>query len=141
MAKKETVHSQTYYQNLNDRDLKLSILDTLNKDGRLDLEELQIVCHKGLVCLEGIMPSETEHQILMRTLTDVMGLSSLTDRIQINRLDWEREEVAPGTIEPEPTPYEKVLYDEQPYTDNLFESEENEIPYDLPDKVPPDKID
>jgi len=120
MVKKETVQSQTYYQNLNDQDLKLSILDTLHKDGRLDLEEFHIVCHEGLVYLEGIIPSETEHQILMRTLTDVMGLSSLIDRMQINGLDWEREEVAPGTIEPEATPYDKVLYDEQPYTEDLF---------------------
>ena len=37
MAKKEPAHSSAYYQNLNDRDLKLSILDNLKNDGRLDL--------------------------------------------------------------------------------------------------------
>jgi len=42
---------------------------------------------------------------------------------------------------PEPTPYEQMLYDEEPYTENIFESEEDEIPYDLPDRVPPEKID
>jgi hypothetical protein len=94
-----------------------------------------------VVCLEGIIPSEIEHQILLRTLTDVMGLRSIIDRIQINALDWEREDVTPGTVESDPTPYEKVLYDEEPYTENIFESEEDEIPYDLPDKVPPEKID
>ena len=141
MAKKETVHSPADYQNLNDRELKLSILDNLKNDGRLDLEELEISCRKGVVYLEGIIPSEIEHQILLRTLTDVMGFSSLIDRIQINELDWEREDVAPGTVDPEPTPYEQMLYDEEPYTENIFESEEDEIPYDLPDKVPPEKID
>ena len=94
-----------------------------------------------MVYLEGIIPSEIEHQILLRTLTDVMGISSLSDRIQINELDWEREDVAPGTADPEPTPYEQMLYDEEPYTGNIFESEEDEIPYDFPDKVPPGKID
>ena len=141
MAKKEPAHSSAYYQKLNDRDLKLSILDNLKNDGRLDLEQLEIACRKGVVYLEGIIPSEIEHQILLRTLTDVMGISSLIDRIQINELDWEREDVALGTADPEPTPYEQMLYDEEPYTENIFESEEYEIPYDLPDKVPPEKID
>jgi hypothetical protein len=129
------------YQNLNDRDLELSILDNLENDGRLDLEQLEISCRKGVVYLEGIIPSEIEHQVLLRTLTDVMGLSSLIDRIQVNELDWEREDVAPGTADPESTPYERILYDEEPFTENIFESEENEVPYDLPDKAPPEKID
>ena len=107
----------------------------------LKKEQLELSCRKGAVYLEGIIPSEIEHQILLRTLTDVMGISSLIDRIQINELDWEREDVAPGTTEPEPTPYEQMLYDEEPYTENIFGSEEDEIPYDLPDKVPPEKID
>ena len=108
---------------------------------KLKKEQLELSCRKGAVYLEGIIPSEIEHQILLRTLTDVMGISSLTDRIQINELDWEREDVAPGTADPEPTPYEQVSYDEEPFTENIFESEEDEIPYDLPDKAPPEKID
>jgi hypothetical protein len=141
MAKKQPTHSSAYYQNLNDRYLKLSILDNLKNDGRLDLEQLEISCRKGVVYLEGIIPSEIEYQIMLRILTDVMGISSLIDRIQINELDWEREDVAPGTVDPEPTPYEQMLYDEEPFTENIFESEEDEIPYDLPDKAPPEKID
>mgnify|MGYP000172443326 CR=1 FL=1 len=141
MAKKEPLRSSGYYQNLNDRELKLSILDNLKNDARLDLEQLEISYRKGVVYLEGIIPSMIEHQILLRTLTDVMGFSSLIDRIQINELDWEREDVAPGTADPEPTPYEHMLYDEKPYTENIFESEEDEIPYDLPHTVPPGKID
>jgi hypothetical protein len=54
--------------------------------------------------------------------------SSLIDRIQINELDWERKEVAPGTADPEPTLYEQMLYDEEPFTENIFVSEEDEIP-------------
>ena len=141
MANKKTVHLPTDYQNLSDLELKLSILEYLKNDGRLDLDKLEMSCRKDVVCLEGIIPSEIEHQILLRTLTDVMGLRSIIDRIQINALDWEREDVTPGTVESDPTPYEKVLYDEEPYTENIFESEEDEIPYDLPDKVPPEKID
>ncbi len=141
MAKKETARSAADYQALNDRELELSILDNLINDGRLDLEELEISCRKNVVCLEGIIPSVIEHQILLRTLTDVMGLSSIIDHIQINELDWEREDVTPGTVDPNPTPHDLMLYDEDPYTENIFESEEDEVPYDLPDKVPPEKID
>ena len=106
---------------------------------KLKKEQLELSCRKGAVYLEGIIPSEIEHQILLRTLIDVMGFSSLIDRIQINELDWEREDVAPGTTDPDPTPYEQILYDEEPYTENIFGSEEDEIPYDLPGKVPPEK--
>ncbi len=141
MAKNESAHLPADDQDLNDRELKLSILEHLKNDGRLDLDELEISCRKDVVYLEGVIPSEIEHQILLRTLTDVMGLRSIVDHIQINVLYWERDDVAPGTVESEPTPYEKVVYDEEPYTENIFESEENEITYDLPDKVPPEKID
>jgi hypothetical protein len=34
-----------------------------------------------------------------------------------------------------------MLYNEEPFTENIFESEEDEIPYDLPDKAQPEKID
>ncbi len=141
MTKKERRPSPADYQNINDRDLKLSILDNLKNDGRLDLEELEVSCRKGAVYLEGIIPSEIEHQILLRILTDVMGVSPIIDHLQINELDWEREDLAPGTAEPEPTIDEQMLYDEEPFTENIFESEENEIPYDLPERVPPEKID
>ncbi len=141
MAKKETVHSPADYQGLNDRDLELSILDYLKNDGRLDLDEIEISCRKDVVYLEGIIPSEIEHQILLRILTDVMGVSPIIDHLQINELDWEREDLAPGTAEPEPTIDEQMLYDEEPFTENIFESEENEIPYDFPERVPPEKID
>jgi hypothetical protein len=67
-------------------------VDKLKNDGRLDLEQLEISCRKGVVYLEGIIPSEIEHQILLRTLTDVMGFSSLIDRIQINEPDWQRND-------------------------------------------------
>jgi hypothetical protein len=49
MANKETVHLPTDYQNLNDQDLKLSILEYLKNDGRLDLDELEISCRKDVV--------------------------------------------------------------------------------------------
>ena len=44
-------------------------------------EELEISCRKGVVYLDGIIPSEIEHQVLLRTLTDVMDFSSIVDRI------------------------------------------------------------
>ena len=77
-------------------------------------------------------------QIIFSQIFETCNELSLNKK---NELDWEREELAPGTADPEPTPYEQILYDEDPYTENIFESEEDEIPYDLPDKVPPEKID
>jgi hypothetical protein len=63
MAEKDTAHLTADGQDLNDRDLKLSILEHLKNDGRLDLDELEISCRKDVVYLEGIIPSEIERHV------------------------------------------------------------------------------
>jgi RNA polymerase-binding transcription factor DksA len=125
------------YRNLSDEELRMVILEHLRNDGRVDIEELKISCRKGVVCLEGVIPSESERQILLQILTDVMGLRSIIDRLQTNELIWEREDRAPGRdpsgLGAEECPVEEV--DE--FTDDVFESQEGEIPYVFPDRPPP----
>ena len=121
------------YQNLSDEELGLLILGHLGNDGRVDLEELEISCRNGVVYLEGIVPSGNEHSILLQILTDVMGLASIIDHLQITELIWEREDRAPGRAS------FPLSADVDEIGDDVFESQEQETPYIFPDRPPPEE--
>lgn len=76
---------------LDDHELLKAIHEHLKEDGRIDTAELRIVCRKGVVHLSGILPSEAEHQILLQTLTDVLGFKDVVDHLEVAELLWERE--------------------------------------------------
>jgi len=76
---------------LDDAELAEAIREHLKEDGRIDTEELRILCRTGVVHLSGSLPSEPEHQILLQIVTDVLGLKEVVDRIQVEELLWERE--------------------------------------------------
>ena len=100
---------------LEDTELAQVIREHLKEDGRIDTEELRIVCREGVVHLSGALPSESEHQILLQIVTDVMGLEEVVDRIQVEELLWEREsrtkEKPPEVLSPgqEPAGTEDVV--------------------------------
>lgn len=121
------------YKNLSNEELRLVILDHLRNDGRIDLEELEIFSQKGVIYLEGVIPSRGEHGILLQILTDVMGFTSIIDHLQINELEWEREDRAPGKA-----PF-ALSVDEDEISDDVFESQEKETPYIFPDRPPPEE--
>lgn len=121
------------YQNLSDEELGMLILEHLRNNGRVDLEELAISCQNGVVYLEGVVPSEDEHSILLQTLTDVMCLTSIVDHLGIDELMWERQDRAPGRASfPLSTDTDEISND-------VFESQEKETPYMFPDQPPPEE--
>ncbi len=121
------------YKNLTNEELRMVILEHLRNNGRVDREELKVSCRNGVVYLEGVVPSENEHQILLRILTDVMGFTSVVDRLEINELIWERKDRASGRAAFKPS----VDIDE--ISDDVFESQEKESPYMFPDRPPAEK--
>lgn len=121
------------YKNLTDEELQILILEHLSNDGRVDLEEIEISSQNGVIYLEGVVPSENERQIILRILTDVMGFASVVDRLEINRLLWEREDRAPGKAAFRPG----AGVDE--ISDDVLESQEKENPYMFPDRPPAEK--
>ncbi len=121
------------YKNLTGEELQMVILEHLRNDGRIDQEELEVSCRNGVVYLEGGIPSENEHQIMLRILTDVMGFASVVDRLEINRLRWEQEDRAPGKAAFRPS----ANMDE--ISDDVFESQEKESPYMFPERPPAEK--
>jgi RNA polymerase-binding transcription factor DksA len=114
-------------QLFSDRELETMLREQVQNDGRVDMDELRIVCRHGVVHLEGVLPSETEHSVLRQLIADVMGIEEIVDHIQIKEALWEREDrtkVAPA---------EEPLPGREPYgTEDVVESVEEGIDY-----VPP----
>ncbi|MFY9706448.1 MAG: TraR/DksA C4-type zinc finger protein [Desulfobacterales bacterium] len=80
---------------LTDEEMIDAILDELQSDGRIEREELDISCEDGVVYLEGVLPSEARHQILLEILNDVLDFNEVVDDISIDRQLWERIERRP----------------------------------------------
>jgi DnaK suppressor protein len=110
---------------LDEDELRDRLFELIREDGQVDTEELQINTRNGVVFLEGAVPSEIEHEMLLNILTDVAGVREIKDNLEVQRLAWEREDrfkeeaaedVQPGTI-PKDEPYsgteDPVLADEE----------------------------
>jgi DnaK suppressor protein len=123
------------YSLLTGRELEEAIRDQLHEDGRVDLEELRIVCRHGVVYLDGSLPSEAERQILLHTVTDFMGLTEVVERLQVKEILWEREDrdqaAAPRS---ESKPWE------EPYgTEDIVESHEQGVDFVPPTRPVPEE--
>ena len=119
---------------LDDAEWVQVIRDHLKEDGRIDTEELRIVCRKGVVYLTGALPSEAEHQILLKIVTDVLGLTELVDRVRVEELLWEREDRS------KETPRELLAAgQDSPATEDIVESAEEGKDFIAPDKPTPEE--
>jgi DnaK suppressor protein len=79
-------------QLLSDEELEELLWEQIEEDGRIETEELEITCRRGVVHLGGALPSQAEHSILSQLITDVFGLQDVIDRIEIEQFAWQREE-------------------------------------------------
>ncbi|HEX6173675.1 MAG TPA: BON domain-containing protein [Candidatus Binatia bacterium] len=62
---------------MDDQELQDHLRDLVSEDGQVDMPELQIIAHNGVVYIEGALPSEAEHAILLNILTDVAGVQEI----------------------------------------------------------------
>ncbi|MBI3301298.1 MAG: TraR/DksA family transcriptional regulator [Deltaproteobacteria bacterium] len=112
---------------LSDWELAEVIHEQVRADGRVDMDELRLVCRHGVVHLEGALPSEAEHSILRQVITDELGLEEIVDHVRVAELLWEREERTKAV------PSEERLQGVEPSgTEDIVESLEEGIDY-----VPP----
>jgi DnaK suppressor protein len=121
---------------MDDEELQDYLREIVRGDGQVDMHELQVIARNGVVYLEGALPSEAEHSILLNILTDVAGVQEIVDHLEIQRLAWEREDrwkeeetqdVLPGTI-PKQEPYGG--------TDDLVLADEEGVTYEPPENPP-----
>jgi RNA polymerase-binding protein DksA len=122
------------YALLSERELEDVIRDHLREDGRVDMEELRIVCRRGVAYLDGVVPSQGERQILLQIVTDVMGLTEVEDRLQVKEILWERED----RDKPELLPDTK-LWEEPVGTEDVTETSEQGADYVAPSRPVPDE--
>jgi len=121
------------FKDFSDEELREVILEQLKFHGRVDLDELAISCKKGVIYLEGAVPSEKEHQIVLRVIREVMGVPSIIDYLDIDEVLWERERYASGRSD------FPVSVDVENIAEDVFESQEEETPYMLPGQPPPEE--
>jgi len=84
------------YQGLANEQIVHLIYERLQTEERIDTEELRIFFRKGVVFLEGTIESEAEHDVILQTLADSMGFSSIVDRIEINELGIDPDGISEG---------------------------------------------
>jgi hypothetical protein len=117
-----------------DRELESVIRNQVREDGRVDMEELRIVCRHGVIYLDGSLPSEEEHSIVLQLVRDFVGLEEIVDRLQVTTQLWEREERS--KVEPlgEQLPWVEVTE-----TEDVVQSVEEGIDYVPPVEPPPEQ--
>lgn len=113
------------YEGLSDEELEELIKEALQSDSRLDTRELRVTCEEGTIFLHGVLPSEEEHQIVLRSLLDLFCFGSIVDRVEISEVPAGEEEEMP------------VWSGEM--TDDLFEMQEKDIFFEVPDRPPAER--
>lgn len=117
---------------LEDGEVAAQLLEMVQEDGQVDTEELQIRARKGVVYLEGAIPSEQERAILHNILTDVAGVQEKVDNLDVQRLAWERDDRSENQAAQDVTP--GTIPDQKPYggTEDVVLTQEEGVTYEPP---------
>jgi len=115
------------YKYMKTEELREAIFEQLHEAGVDALDHLEISNERGIIYLDGLVPTEKEHRILLDVLTSTMGFTAIIDHLQTEKGDW---------LAKKTTAAAEDLFEEEEYTEDLFESQESEIPYSLPDRTP-----
>ena len=114
---------------LDDDEMEALVRETVEADERIDHEELRISCRRGVVHVEGVLPSEGERSMLHRIVEDVLGFREVVDRIRIDEGPWERA----GRSKPKPR---RMPGFEPIETEDVVESTEEGICFVPADRPP-----
>ena len=120
-----------------DDEMREMILDELQTDGRVETEELVISCEDGVVYLEGMLPSDQKHQVLLEIVHDVLDLEEVVDSIRIDRQPWERRERRPDSGRPDEPDAEALAGEDEEEVDSYTSLETGE-PMTPPDEFIPE---
>ena len=122
---------------MTDREIEATLYELVREDGRVDMDELRIVPRHGVVYLDGAVPSESEHQMLLKLITDIEGFQEVVDRLQVTEILWERADRSKPTP---PAPEEPAPVRAQPSaTEDVVTSIEEGIEYVPPVEPPPEE--
>jgi len=116
------------YQGLTSEQLVHAVYEHLQADERIDTEELKIAVRKGVIYLDGAVPGEIEHEIILQILTDTMGFSAIVDRLEVNELILEQEEYGGRSTE-DTGLGDRLFYDRENFHEDMYESQGRQAPY------------
>jgi hypothetical protein len=111
-----------------DEEVEDYLREHLQDDGRVDTHELQIAYHAGVITLDGALPSEEQHQMVLQYVTDFARVQEVVDHVVIDALLWEREDRTDSPADEEPSSGTLAGAMEE-----LLESDQENRPYDPPD--------
>jgi DnaK suppressor protein len=124
-------------EELTDDEMQEMIFDALQDDGRVEMEELDITCENGVVYLNGVLPSESIHEILLEIVNDTLDFDETIDDIKIDRQPWERPERTPA---PSPDrPEKEIMMDGEDEQVDAYTSLTDGEPMTPPDELTPEK--
>ncbi|MCF8145824.1 MAG: TraR/DksA C4-type zinc finger protein [Deltaproteobacteria bacterium] len=126
------------FEGMSDDELKTLINEKLKDDGSIELEDLQIDVDKGVVRMEGSLPSEASHEILMEILQDTLGFHELEDHVRIEGISRQREDRdRPADLKK--TEEEELLQGED-INEEVFHSSKSGKPVSPPDEFIPENV-
>jgi DnaK suppressor protein len=134
----ETIELPDEYQGLSNNQILAVVREQIEKDDRIDTDELDISLRHGALYLEGTIAGEPEHQILMQILTDVLGFSAIVDHLEVNAVPFERTDRTSGRRRSVPgsTFEDRIFYDEEDLTEDLFEAGDDKPFHPLENPLP-----
>ncbi len=75
--------------------MRETVLDTLARDGRVEMEELDLDCRDGVIRATGVLPAEGSREILWEIVSDTLGYTRFVENVRIDRQPWERRKEIP----------------------------------------------
>jgi len=121
---------------LGDDEMQEIIQDALQRDGRVEMEELDITCEDGVVYLNGVLPGNLKHEILLEIINDTLGFDDIVDDIKIDRQPWERRE---RSAAPTPDKSEKeIMMEGENEPVDVYRSLSDGEPMTPPDELVPE---
>lgn len=128
------------YAGMTDDQLADAVYEEVQKDGRVELDELDISCDDGVVHLTGALPSDPKREILNEIVEDVMGLPDVVYQIRIDPTLWQRgEAVTPARKERSKA---EILMDGEESEDegeDVYAAERDGEPLRPPDNMIPER--
>jgi len=118
---------------LSDREREEALRELLRQDGRVDMEELRLVCRHDVAYLEGAVPSAAERDIVVKLVTDVAGVAEVMDRLRVDELAWERDDRSRTGRGGRPPGFEPAS------TEDVVESEELGVDFEPPVRPVPEE--
>ena len=122
---------------LNDDEMQEIIQDALQRDGRVEMEELDITCEDGVVYLNGALPGNLKHEILLEIISDTLGFDDIVDNVKIDRQPWERRERTPAPTPDKPE--KEIMMEGENEPVDVYTSLSDGEPMTPPDELVPEE--